>query len=140
MKYIIVDAIKKECRVEEHEEFHDAVRAAGLDPNATDHGSLRANKAGIVVYEYGMFEPKETQHYFQLAVRLYAGNALVYGVDEIGETTDAPEHLIAFIRFFDDWQAVEDSINRGKVYRPQITVNGSVSWHWPEAAPQGSMR
>ena len=54
MKYIIVDAIKKECRIEDHEEFHDAVRAAGLDPSATDHGSLRANKAGVVVYEYGL--------------------------------------------------------------------------------------
>ena len=140
MKYIIVDAIKKECRIEDHEEFHDAVRAAGLDPSATDHGSFRANKAGVVVYEYGLFEPKETQHYFQIAVRLYAGNALIYGVDEMGETIDAPEHLIAFIRFFDNWQAVEESISRGKVYRPQITYDDEIIWMWPDPAPKGMGR
>ena len=143
MKFIIIDAKKKECRVEKYEEFHDAVRAAGLDPSATDHGQF-ARGIAYVVYEYGHFVPKETQNYCRVGNTLISGNLVVYAYNEMGDTIAITDELfksfIPNVAFFKDHHEVETAIKRGIVRRPQMTSGDEVLWKWPESAPEGSMR
>jgi hypothetical protein len=119
------------------EELHDAIRQAGLDPAATDHGMVMRSM-GIVVYEFGLFDPPAEQSYFSLLGRLYAGNAVLYGVGPDGGTVDLKTLAIPFwLPTVDD---VEKAIAAGLCPRPQMSVNGDAFWNWPQPAPEGIKR
>ena len=44
----------------------------------------------IVVDQFSLFVPPEDQRYFLIGRQLYAGNAILYGYNEEGETVDLP--------------------------------------------------
>jgi hypothetical protein len=137
IRYVIVDAVQKLARVEEYAEFKDAVCAAGLNPGETDHGLLQPG-LGYVVYEYGLFEPVEQQHYWRFGSLLIAGNALLYAIDGLGETVDVilDAKIRRQILFFNSAADVERAIDRGLVQRPRMAIDQEVLWRWPEPKPR----
>jgi hypothetical protein len=129
MRYIVIDPEKKTTRAIDASSFDVALDVAGLGDVCRDHGSITRSIA-IVVYEYGLFEPPENQHYFALDGRLFAGRALLYAVDTAGETIDltiCPEPT-----FFKSAADVEAAIYAGKVERPIKAINDKVIWKWPD--------
>lgn|SRR5215510_13413335 len=138
MKFATIEPVKKRVRVAEFRDLHSAVRSVGVDPHATDHGVVQRNHRGpnfsIVVYEFGLFTPVADQHYFATGGRLYAGNAVLYGFNEIGETVDVVEPL-PDVTFFADAPAVELAIAARVIPRPRMSANGMVIWEWPNPAP-----
>ena len=135
MRYIIIDPAARVALPEDHPSFDSALRSAGLDPKAVDHGTV-GEGLGIVVYEYGLFKPTETSAYFTINGRLFEGPAVLYGYDKAGETVEArtsPSQPILF-RTADE---VEAEIVGGRVNRPTMSVNGRVLWQWPQRPPSG---
>jgi hypothetical protein len=133
MKYALINAKEASLVIEDFKTITAAYRAIGLEPGKTDHGPI-GREFGIVIYEFGLFEPPDKQFYFSIGTRLYGGNALVYKVDEGGETIDMtrPPWPIYYYRSGRD--AIEQAIALGHIDRPEMSVNGEVFWQWPEPA------
>jgi hypothetical protein len=129
VKFTLIDATRRCAEQRLFERWEEAGATLGLKSGEVDMGTL-ARGTGIIVYEYGLFEPKETAKYFSIGPRLYVGNAVLFGVDEDGETISVSG--IPPIRYYDDWQQVDKAINEGDIVRPQIAVNGEVLWQRPE--------
>ena len=104
-----------------------------------DHGVVVPG-VGIVVYEYGLFVPPNEQHYFSIRTRLYAGNAVLYAFDKMGETVSLARHQVPEIVFMPNAASVERSIELGLVQRPQMAVNGVVTWEWPQPRRKVSVK
>ena len=134
MKFVIIKAKEKEVCVVDCKTLHDAETLAGLNRNEVDHGTVKRG-VGYVVYEFGHFMPVSEQHYFAMAGRLIAGNAVLYGYDELGKTIDLDQAPIVF--FFEDLGEIERAFGGGICQRPQLTVNGEVLWQWPDPPPRG---
>lgn len=131
IKYGVISPYTRQFYVMEARDLDTAKRAAGLKPLETDHGRVTDNLF-IVVYEYGLTDPKPDQAYFCLFGNLYAGGAVLYQIDERGATVDFepdPE-LIDSIRFYGSANEAELAIRMGFVRRPQTSVNGVVCWEW----------
>jgi len=137
MKFGIVKPRTREGYTVECETLRDAELVAELDPGAVDHGVV-ADGIGIVVYEFGLFVPPVDQSYFAIGGRLYAGNAVLYGFHEDGETADLVR--LPQISMLSDYRAVERAIAERRIVRPEMSVNGKVMWQWPSAAPAGMKR
>ena len=127
MRYATIDPEKQRVRVIEAETLDAAMVSAGLGDVGHDHG-LVGNHIGIFVYEYGLYEPPERQHYFAIGRKLFAGKALLYRYGIRGETinlTECPEP-----QFFASVAAIEAAIAAGKIDRPETSINGKVTWQW----------
>jgi hypothetical protein len=115
----------------------DAKKIAGLDPLKTDHGVVwrdyRVGGIAIVVYEFGLFIPRDQQRYFAIRDQLYAGAAILYGFDAAGETVDLRE--LPAVYFFGSAEEVERAIVGRQINRPILAVNNEVLWRWPEPPP-----
>lgn len=137
-KFILIEPALKIVRNFETANLVGALRAVGLTDGETDHGMITKH-LGIVVYEFGLFKPPEYQVYTVIDFRLYAGNAVVYAVDDVGETIDAmAAHAFATCCLFLRGQReVERAIQMGAVRRPQMSVGEDLIWQWPAPAPQG---
>jgi hypothetical protein len=126
--YVIVDPKKK--TVERFSgTFMEAKKKAGL--NGVDFGMLTPS-VSVVVYEYGMFDPPEEQSYFAMGGRLFAGTAVLLGVDKHGEDRDLSGLELPPVIWFDNTEEIEAAIARGEVVRPHMAVNNEVFWKWPE--------
>ena len=143
MKFGFLDSEAKACSIVEADNLRDLypkIIPAHLDPQPgsashVDHGMMRAT-TGFVVYEYGMFTPKEKQNYSSLFTRFIAGNALFYECDEMGETIDfTSREMFQRVIFYKDWRQAAEAMNRGELHRPEISVNGEVFWQWPAPKP-----
>lgn len=136
MKFILIDAAKKEIRCEEFEQLVDARRSLGL--GEVDHGTLHTGLA-YVVDEFGLFKDSAQQNYWSFGAKLIAGNSVLYAYDPMGETVDAEmtHQIKASVRFYADATEVEREIVAGRLHRPQMSVNGDVTWAWPVKAPKG---
>jgi hypothetical protein len=130
MKYVLIDAKAGTVQLVKCQGLDEAKILADLEPNQVDHGVIFPG-VGIVVAEFGLFEPKEKQVYFALEGRLYAGNAVLYGY-ETGSGVDKDMTHMPPALFFKDYEAVETAIKEGFVSRPEIAINGEVIWRWPE--------
>lgn len=137
MQFEIIKPKTHETLAVQCEELRDALVQAGLDPSAVDHGSV-TRSMGIVVYEFGLFQPTAETSYFSLGGRLYAGNAVLYGVNEMGETVDLKTLAIPY--WLDTEADVEAAIKAGLCPRPVMSINGDQYWNWPQPAPKGIVR
>ena len=129
MKFGIVCPSIRSVSIANCQDVKSAQRVAGLH-RGVDHGVIMREPfgIGIVVYEFGLFE--QEQAYFAINGLLYAGNAVLYGFDDSGETVDLP--ALPQVFFMPNAKAVERSIDLGLVRRPIISVNDVVTWRWPE--------
>jgi hypothetical protein len=138
---IIEAAIGKLYTIEVDDERGQGMTAlkAKLGLGNVDHAVVTKG-ISIAIAEFGLFEPSDKQHYFRIGNRLYAGNAVLYGYAESGDTIDLDARSYELVKsnfeILSGAQAVEEAIARGKVCRPEIKVNGEVYWRWPEPQPE----
>jgi hypothetical protein len=133
VKFGIVNAAESKAEIVDLPDVQDAILAAGLKRGEVDFGSVSRHLA-FIVFEYGLFTPPEEQSYFGMAGRLVAGNAVLFGVDDAGETVDLEQ--LPPIRFFGRGrEEAEMAIAMGVVARPQTAINGVVLWQWPDPQP-----
>jgi hypothetical protein len=129
MRFVTVDPTNGTLEEIEADAFETAVEAAGLKRGETDIGIVSPGVA-IVVYEFGLYVPREEARYFAIRDQLFAGKALLYGFNNVGETIDLRAYPVP--TFFDSWQHVEAAITAGFIRRPRMTVNGQEVWRWPQ--------
>ena len=127
MQFAVINVDQKIVGVIECDDLLEAQQLAGL--GKVDHGVV-APGIGIVVDEFGLFTPPDKQSYFAINGRLYAGNAVLYGFDKKGESVDLSQ--VPAVLFMPSARAVERNIELGTVLRPEISVNGVVTWRWPD--------
>ena len=132
-KFILIDAAARTANIEDHRNLAMAEAAVGLDPKAVDHGTLRRG-LGYTVFEFSLFVPAETQHYFAIGSILFAGNCVIYAYDQSGETIDV-EKIDFPLHFFLHMQDVQNAIDDSMISRPEIRVNGKLHWRWPDPPP-----
>jgi hypothetical protein len=137
MKFVIIHPKGRTVVTVDKPSLHAAQAEAGL--GNVDHGSI-GRGIGYVVDEFGLYRPVDQQHYFGCAGRLIAGASVFYGVDEAGETIDLMKSQIPDVRFYLGANDVEAAIERGEIERPQVVINRSILWRWPQPAPKGFMR
>ena len=127
MQFAIVDVTQKIVGVVDCDDLLEAQALAGL--GGVDHGVVCPG-VGIVVDEFGLFAPPDEQSYFAINGRLYAGNGVLYGFNKGGELVDLAQ--VPAVMFMPSARAVERNIEIGTVLRPEISVNGVVTWRWPD--------
>ncbi len=137
--FILIDPTNHSVLNLETQTLDDALHAAGLNHGEIDHGTV-AQGFGIVVYEYGLTNPK-TNHYFGLNGQLFNGPAIIYAFDIRGETISCLFELAEILKneaigWLDSKDEVERAIKEKKIRRPQITVNGTIFWNWNETLVQ----
>lgn len=137
MKFVVVNPKTRTVETIDTKGLCEALVQAGLDPEAVDHGMID-RRLGYVVFEYGLFQTPGEQHYFGMNGRLIAGVAVLYEIDEMGDTVDAMKSAVPEVRFYLGINDVEAAIDRGEVARPVISVNGLTVWAWP-SPPPGAM-
>lgn len=135
MLFGIIDATQQTSTLEDWPDLRQAQRRAGI--TNVDHGGI-APGVGITVYQFGLFVSPAKQRYFAIARQLFAGNAVLYGFDERGESVDLL--MLPQVYFLPGAAAVERSIALGLIQRPQMSVNGEVTWEWPSDPPKGMHR
>ncbi len=133
MKFVIVDVENQSATLREFEDLEGAKKEAGLKRHQVDHGCLwldpdRSRGMSVVVYEFGLMEPDEQQH-FSINGQLYAGNAVLYS-HVMGETVDVEAEDIPTITFIGGRAEVEEAIANNEVSRPDMRANGEVVWEW----------
>lgn len=134
MRYITVDAEHRTTYKLETPTIEDAMNGVGLSRRTVDHGNINRNVC-VIVHEFGLFQPKDKQHYFIINGHLYAGNALLYQVNDYGETVDFDKYeILAHLQFMDG-VAAEAGILAGHIIRPRLTVNDEVLWTWSNPPP-----
>ena len=140
-RFILIDSTAQKARVAMFEELKDAQRELGL--GNVDHGTWGRGIA-YVVDEFGLFVPKEQQHYAKFGNTLIAGNCVMYAYNEMGETIDIHPDIADGVSFFESIAAIEHAITRGLIRRPQIIAtretHTDLVWSWPDPAPKGMMR
>jgi len=120
--------------------LRSALRAVGLELGKTDHGIIwrgRLRRVGIIVGECSLYVPARQQSYFSIEARLYAGNAILYAFDMIGETVDL-EPPLPPVEFYRDSIDVEFAIQRGHIMRPKLVEDGKLKWVWPNEMTSAS--
>jgi hypothetical protein len=150
MRFCVIDPARRNQTVVSKTDLTAALRAAKLTQGAVDHGTITmpairssggTDIAGvaIVVSELGMFTPPESQSYFAINRKLYAGSAVLYGFDGDGKAVDLPGALPG-VHWFRDHRSVETSIGVGIVIRPRIGYPGHTLWQWPGPRPSKAER
>lgn len=134
MKFAVVLPAEKRITVVDVPDLRDAIRRAGLEPGAVDHGHVFRG-LGVVVGEHGLYVPPAEQSYFSISRRLYAGNAVLYATNDAGDTVDYDHGGRWFGEWFDDAAGVEVAVAAGRVERPTLAVGADVVWRWPEPRP-----
>lgn len=129
MQFQIIDSDHATVRSFRAEQLNTAMVAIGLNPGQVDFGTV-CEGVSIVVYEFGMYQPKEECRYFSVGRQLFVGNAVLFAFNNVGETVDLPRPPPVI--FYRDFLAVEQAIGWGQIERPQIALNGQVMWKWPE--------
>lgn len=124
-RFVHIDPKARTITAIDAKDPHSAVPSLTL--GNVDHGVVTPG-IGIIVYEWGLREGDGP--YFALGGQLYAGDAVLYGYDEAGETIDMPADIAAPLLWLADKSAVESAIRFGLVDRPQVSVNGVVEWRW----------
>jgi len=113
-------------------DLDDALQSVGLNSRQIDFGCLKRPDMtpgiSIVVYEFGLKEPPQDQHFFAIGRSLFAGNAVLFAFDDVGSTIDLEQ--MPPVLFFRDHHEVERSIEEDIIDRPEISVNGRVLWQW----------
>ncbi len=132
MYFVTIDARERRVMRENYTSLADAQEFMGLKD--VDHGTASPG-TGIIVSEFGLFEPVDKQHYFAIGNTLYGGNAVLYRYDKGGATVDMGP--IPTITFFYGTEPIEAAIKSGEIRRPQIKCDGTVIWSWPDPAPEG---
>jgi hypothetical protein len=145
MKFVTIEAHGEKVKLVDVKHEHDALKLIGIDPMQTDHGMVFRDHesgigVGIIVYEFGLFEPADETHYFILPVRetgnrLYAEKAVIYAFDIAGDSIDIPVDTTPPVTFYHSRAVVEEAIKVGIVARPEASVNGEVTWRWPDPPP-----
>jgi hypothetical protein len=132
MNFAVITPSKQETIIADFSDLDTALRAADLHGRGVDHGMLMlgVHRIGIIVYEYSLFVPAAEQSYFAIHGRLYAGNAVLYGVADSGDTADLP--FMPEVFFMPNQYAVERSISLGLITRPYMAVNNEITWQWPQ--------
>lgn len=135
MNFIIIDPLAKTVINLDAPTLNNVLLAAGLTPGEVDHSSI-GPILGIVVYEYGLINPKINK-YFAIGQQVFNGYAVIYGINmSTGTIIDVPYgihdviHNHPTFHWLDGIDEVEKAIAEGKVNRPQTTVNGKVIWSW----------
>jgi hypothetical protein len=136
MKFAIVEPAQTHWEVVEAPALHSVCAHLGLDK--PDHNVLippghmpSGVGIAIVVDDFGMFVPPEQQRYFIIGRTLFAGNAVMYGFDQQGDTIDLQEvPQIIFI----SRTGIEGAISAGQIDRPTTRVNGQIVWQWPPSS------
>jgi hypothetical protein len=123
-RFVRIDPTAKTVTAVEAEEAIDAAQT--LKSGEIDFGTV-APGISIIVWEYGLLEGDGP--YFVLDQQLYAGEAILYGYDEAGETVDMPT-LADPPLWLADKTEVELAILAGLVERPESRVNGALIWRW----------
>lgn len=133
MRYAIVEPAESRCEVVEAAELFNVYVRLGLD--RPDHnvlvpaGHLPSGVGiAIVVDDFGLHVPPTAQRYFIIGRTLFAGNAVMYGIDKEGETVDLEE--IPQVIFVSP-AGIEAAIRAGQIDRPTVMVNGRTVWQWP---------
>jgi hypothetical protein len=72
---------------------------------------------------------------FQIGRRLFAGNALLFAYEALGNTIDFEQIDNIGVTFFGGAAAVERAIAAGIIDRPTFSVNGETVWQWPQPRP-----
>jgi hypothetical protein len=136
MKFGIIDPQTTRVEFVDAADLNKAKIAAGLDPDRVDHGivwrDFQIGGTSIVVYEFGLYLPRDRARYFAIGRSLFAGPAVLYGFDAAGETVDLRELPAVF--FFRDADEVERAIGTGQIGRPVMSMNDQILWRWPEPA------
>ena len=142
MKFGWVNPEAKDIKIIDAKTIQDALRIAGLDPFAVDHGTIHNSnyRVGIVVYEHGLDSDLE-DGYWTTSFQLYNGNAILYGYDAQGETVDIIRESLPEIRHLGSPENVEKAIREGIVIRPisAMIVDGKkeVFWEWRAPVKDG---
>lgn len=133
MQFVIIRPREQTVETVNVDELREAQRLAGFDAfdYRVDFGVIR-HGLSITVYEFGMFAKPSETFYFGLAQRLYAGNAVLFAYDDAGDTVSIDPKLVPPPLWFPTHQAVEMAIANRLIARPEIAVNGVVTWQWPE--------
>jgi len=136
MKFLLIDPKARKLHVGDFPELNDAKIAAGLNPREVDHGTV-ARRLSIVVYEFSLFVPPEEQFYFSLGDQLFAGSAVIYQTNSIGETVNFDKTILTatfpnpgWLRWYRSVNEIEAAISGGTLRRPQTAVNDTVLWSW----------
>jgi hypothetical protein len=133
LSFIAIDPTKATVEVVQAEELREVYPSVGLDPMGVDHGMIARlpndEKIAIVVGEYGMFKDPAEAKYFSIGPMLYEGGAVIYAADAIGDTVSIK--VKPPVCFYRDAAEVEKAIASGQVVRPEMAVNGQVTWSWP---------
>jgi hypothetical protein len=128
--YAIIIPKERTVKVERYENIDAAERAAGLEPMQVDFGTV-GNGIGIVTYEFGLREPPEQHAFFAIGRSLYAGNAVLYSYDELGDTVDLNVSPLQIpFRWYKDVDEIEAAIAREEIVRPHVAVNNKLLWEW----------
>lgn len=141
MRYIAIDAAKGTVDflhikvLDSDDNFQKALNKVGLKSHEVDFGGVPGTRRlNLVVYEYGLLEKPDSQHFFSLRDQLYAGSVLIHRFSDNGITIDCTEEDLQYlrneVRFYADADAVEQAIQAGEVQRPNITIDGVPFWIW----------
>lgn len=142
MKFGWVNPEKKEIAMIEADSLLAALKIAGLDPFAVDHGTIHNPnyRVGIVVYEHGLDSDLE-DGYWTTGFQLYNGSAILYAYNAEGETVDISKEMLPSIWHLGSPENVERAIRDGKVIRPQsamiVDSKKDVFWEWRAPVKDG---
>lgn len=137
-KYCIINTDAKTIELQDHPDYRDALKSAGLESGSIDFGSIGHNHElsfSIMVYEFGLMRPKQ-KTYFRLGRQLFSGNAVIFATNLEGETVNFPTNIAEHwkvcpeFEFLPNADAAEAKIKSGRLDRPQSSVNGQVVWSW----------
>jgi hypothetical protein len=139
MKFAIVRCGEHVVEYIDADMLEQVLTKAGLASGSIDFATIQhptdaAYGIEIAVYEYGLYADPSAQEYFSIGRALFAGNAVLFGFDEAGNTVDIPLHPL-FPQWYRDGHDVEAAIRAGKIDRPVFVVNGVIMWQWPDRKP-----
>lgn len=126
MKFGLIYPTLQQSYLRDCPSLDEALEQAVLQRGHVDFGRLSRN-ASIVVYEFGLFAASGMA-YFAINRAMYAGNAVIFATDDGGNTTDLPD--LPPVLWLPTRMEAEKAILLGTVIRPQMAVNGVVSWEW----------
>ena len=134
MKFAIVQPAETKWEVVEAANLTDIyANIGGLD--LPDHnviappGCLPSGKGlAIVVNDFSLHVPPRLQRYFVIGRTLFGGNAVLYAFNEQGDSVDIDEVPVII---FMSLAGVEDAIAQNQIDRPEVRVNGQLTWQWP---------